>query len=163
MNPTISPEQERIHLQNEVRRLELELQSAWQDLARLRGELETARLNQSDAVGERVTAQQQDLFRQAAAPAAQLLTQASLLEAGKPLQARDVLAVARRLLVALEQSGLVFEGRPGQTAAFDPDRHYPITSVEIEPGQTVVIRFAGISHQGSLLQRAGVEPAGEGA
>ncbi len=158
-------DQERIALQNEARRLELELETCQRELARLRSELETAQLSRAELADELAAAQQEALFQQAAGPVSQLVTQAYLLEkAGKNLQARDVLAVARRLVNALQNAGLAIEGQPGEQVRYDPDRHLPVSAgIELEPGQRVIIRFAGIRYQGKILQRAGVDPAEETA
>ncbi len=168
MNRPTSPldtGQERLAFQNEIRRLELELESCRRELARARGELELAHLSRQELASEQAESRQERLFQLAAAPAAQLLTQAHLLEnANRPLQARDVLAVARRLLSALQQSGLAFSGQPGQVAAFDPDHHALLSSAaELEPGRPVVIRFVEVTYNGKTLARAGVEPAEETA
>jgi molecular chaperone GrpE (heat shock protein) len=100
-------------------------------------------------------------MQSAAAPAAQLALQAHLLEAeGKPVAARDMLAVARNLVRALETEGLLLEEKPGQRVAFDPNRHEPLsTETPIAVGQPALVKLPGLSFQGALLRKAGVTPA----
>jgi molecular chaperone GrpE (heat shock protein) len=91
-----------------------------------------------------------------------LETQAHLLEReGKPVAARDVLTVAKRLIRALEDEGLTLEGKTGETVAFDPNYHQPLeVGPGLTPGQPVVIRSPGISYAGRVLHRAGVRKGG---
>ena len=127
-------------------------------MANLKEELERQRSGASARVDEAVQAQMERLLADAAAPVAQLLTQAHLLEVeGKPVQARDVLAVAKRLVRTLEDNGLTLEGSVGETTPFDPNRHEPL-SADASPaeGQPVVVRFVGVAYQGKLLRKAGV-------
>ncbi|MBN1954048.1 MAG: nucleotide exchange factor GrpE [Anaerolineae bacterium] len=145
-------------LEGELQRLRLELQERERSLAQLQAELERQRGGAGARLAESVQAQVMALLGDVAAPAAQLLTQAHLHEQGRPLQAGDVLAVARRLLRALEDHGLTVEGQVGQIVPFDPDHHEPLRAeVSPRPGQDVVVRFVGLAHQGQLLRRAGVE------
>src|SRR5262245_43602205 len=111
----------------EVQSLHLELQERERLIAALKGDLERLRRGEGGRIEEAVRDHQDHFLAEAAAPAAQLLTQAHLLEVeGKPVQARDVLALARRLIRLLEDEGLTAEGRVGDTVLFDPNRHEPL-------------------------------------
>jgi molecular chaperone GrpE (heat shock protein) len=149
--------------EREAQALRLELQERDRVIAALKADLERLRRGEGERVAAAVQAERERLLADAAAPVAQLLTHAHLLEAeGKALQARDVLAVARRLVRLLEDEGLTAEGRVGAAVAFDPDRHEPLGGdFAPRPGQTVVVRLVGVSWQGRVLSRAGVGPAGE--
>lgn len=149
--------------ENEVQALRLELAERDRLISQLKADLERQRREADTRGAASVQAQVEQVFTDAAAPAAQLLTQAYLLEAeNRPVQARDVLAVAKRLIGALESSGLGFEGHPGERAKFDPDRHELLNSGStLRPGQPATVRFAGVTFRGKLLRKAGVEPAGE--
>ncbi len=146
-------------LEREVQSLRIELAERDRELARLRGDLERQRGGANARIRESVTVEIEDLLRDVAAPVAQLLTQAYLLEsAERPVQARDVLAVAKRVIRALGDHGLVIEGAVGEEVAFDPDRHHAISgTAAFKPGEPVVVRVAGIAHQGRILQKAGVD------
>jgi molecular chaperone GrpE (heat shock protein) len=89
---------------------------------------------------------------------AHLLTQADLLERdGKPIQAQDVLTVARRLVRVLEDHGLTLEGSVGETLPFDPNRHEPLSAeAALQPGEPAVIKFVGASYGGKVLKKSGV-------
>jgi hypothetical protein len=86
------------------------------------------------------------------------LTQAHLLEIdGKPIEARDVLGVARRLVRTLEDNGLTLEGKVGETLPFDSNQHEPPRAEAVlQPGETVVIKFVGVSYAGIVCKKAGV-------
>jgi molecular chaperone GrpE (heat shock protein) len=154
------PEGRTVDLQRDVQALRLELQERDRALAALKGELERLRRGEGERVAAAARVEWERLLAAAAAPVAQLLTQAHLLEAeGKPVQARDVLAVARRLVRLLEDEGLAAEGRVGEAVAFDPDRHEPLGG-DFRPqrGEPAVVRVLGVSWRGRVLQRAGVGP-----
>ncbi len=154
-----APEGEILPLQREVQTLRIELDAREQSIANLKSEVERLRSRQEQLVGETVATKLTGLFSDLAGPASQILTQADLLEnQGKPVQARDVLSVARRLVRAIERHGVVFEGKIGEQAAFDPNRHTPISSSSApQAGQPVTIRFAGVSYQGKIIYKAIVE------
>lgn len=150
-------------LQNELRRMELDLQLRDETIARMAAELENLRLGVSEQTLASVARQQDDLFLAIAAPAAQLMTQAYLLEIqNKPVQARDILNVARRLLRALETFGLRIEGQVGEVVPFDLNLHRPLNAaVSPREGQSVVIRTPVVRSGTKILALAGVEIAPE--
>jgi molecular chaperone GrpE (heat shock protein) len=146
-------------LEGEVQSLRLDLQEQTALVGRLKQELERERTGTK--VADQVHAQVERLLADAGAPVAQLHTQAHLLEQGRPVPARDVMAVARRLVRVLEDHGLTPESSVGARVPFDPDRHEPLSAATaIRPGRPVVVRFVGMRYQGKLLRKAGVEPAG---
>ena len=148
--------------ENEVQILKLELVERDRSIAQLKADLERQR-QQADARGtESVQAQLEQLFTEAATAVSQLQTQAHLLEAeNKPIQARDVLTIARRLVRVLEDHGLSLANRVGEQVAFDPDRHEPLAGIAPRSGQPVIVRFTGVAFRGKLLRKAGVEAAEE--
>jgi molecular chaperone GrpE (heat shock protein) len=150
-----------LRAEREAQALRLELQECNRFIAELKADYKRLIREASEAVSAGMQSFTLGLLANAAAPVAQLLTQAHLLEVeGKPLQARDVLAVARRLVRLLEDLGLTPAGRIGETVAFDPDRHEPLGGdFAPRPGQPVVVRLVGISCQGRVLCKAGVGPA----
>jgi len=151
-------------LEQEAQRLRLDLAEREQTSARLRQELARQRGGADARVTEAVQAQIERLLSDLSTPVAQLLTQAHLLEEeGKPVHAKDVLTVAKRLVRTLEDNGLTLEGRVGERVPFDPDHHEPLSAdVSLEVGQTVTVRFVGVAYQGKVLRKAGVEQRGEG-
>jgi molecular chaperone GrpE (heat shock protein) len=148
-----------LELEQEVQRLRLELAEQEQAVARLKQELERQRGSASAHVAEAVQVQVEQLLADVATPVAQLLTQVHLLEVeGQPVQAKDVLALVKRLVRTLEDNSLMLEGRVGESVPFDPDRHEPL-SADVSPkaGQMVTVRFVGVAYRGKLLHKAGVE------
>lgn len=159
----VATDERNLALEREAQSLRLELEEREREVTRLREELERQRGGTSARVTEAVQARMEQLLADVAAPVAQLLTQTHLLEVeGKPVQARDVLAIAKRLVRVLEDNGLTMEGSVGETAPFDPNRHEPLSAdASLKQGQPVVLRFVGVAYQGKLLRKAGVEMAGD--
>lgn len=146
-------------LHKEIQSLQLELSARERSLTNLQAEIERLRGRQEQLIGETVSARLETLFADMAAPASQILTQADLLERqGKPVQAQDILALARRMIRALERSGLAFDGKPGEQVGFDPNRHTLMNKAAAPmPGKPVTIRFAGVMVQGKIIYKAIVE------
>jgi molecular chaperone GrpE (heat shock protein) len=152
-------DEQALALEQEAQKLRLELAEQEQTVARLKQELERQRGGASAHVTEAVQTQVEQLLTDVSTPVSQLLTQAHLLEVeGQPVQARDVLALVKRLVRTLEDRGLTLVGRVGESVPFDPDHHEPL-SADVSPksGQMVTVRFVGVAHRGKLLRKAGVE------
>lgn len=142
-------------LQRQVQALRLDVAEREREIARLQADLGRTRVGADAAAQTQLAA----LMCDVATPAAQLLTQVYLLEqVGQDVSARDVLALAKRLLRALADHGLTVEGAVGDTVAFDPDRH-AVLGPESAPraGQPVIVRVPGIAYRGAILHKAGVE------
>lgn len=145
-------------LEREIQSLRLELEEGSQVTANLKRELERQRGTEGTRLTEAVRAQVERLLTDLASPVAQLLTQAHLLDVdGKPIQAKDVLTVAKRLVRTLEDSGFTVEGCMGEAIPFDPNRHEPLSAnVSLVPGEKVVVKFVGASYHGKVIKKAGV-------
>jgi len=153
------PADERVlALEREVQSLRLALAEQHQLVANLKSELQRQRGAEEARLTAAVRTQVERFLTTAATPVAHVLTQAHLLEVdGKPIQAHDVLAVARRLVRIMEDHGLTMEGQVGETLAFDPNRHEPLSAeAALQPGETVVVKFVGASYGGTVLKKAGV-------
>lgn len=148
-----------LELERELQNLRLELEDQKRTNNKLKQELERQRGSESNRL---VAAQVEKLLSDAAGPASQLLTQSHLLKVeNKPVQAGDALAIAVRLVRVLEDHGLTLEGEVGQVAAFDPNKHEPLSAdAEVNRGEDVIIRLVGVSYQGRLLRKAGVVVGG---
>lgn len=148
-------------LMNQNQALKLEIAERDRQINQLKGRLDSVESQNTVAAIERTSARIEAIFQDASSAVSQLLTQAYLLEnENKPVQAADVLQVARRLIRAMESNGMVVEAQPGSTVLYDPSRHSPLTtSTLIAEDQTVTIRLAGISYQGKIILKAVVEPA----
>ncbi len=143
----------------EAQRLRLELEERERQLELLKNEVARLRVNAQELTDAARSAQMERLLADSAAPVAQLMTQAYLLDVqGRALQARDVLAVTRRLVQVLEEQGMQVVGKIGEIQPFDPDRHEPMASgLSIEPGSPVTVRFVGIAYRDHLLKKMGIE------
>ncbi len=145
--------------QKENQALRMELEARESSIANLKQEIERLRLRQEQLIGETVAARMGGLFGDLAGPASQILTQADLIEKqAKPVQARDVLSVARRMVRALERYGIAFAGQVGDQVAFDSNHHTPIGGAALpQTGEPVTIRFVGVTYQGKTIYKAIVE------
>lgn len=148
---------------SEAQRLRMELEDRERQLELLKNEVTRLRVSAQELSEAARSAQMERLLSDSAAPVTQLMTQAYLLDVqGRPLQARDVLAVARRLIQVLEEQGMQVVGKIGDIQPFDPDRHEPMASgLTLEPGTPVTVRFVGIAYRDHLLKKLGVEGSKE--
>ncbi len=147
-----------LSLEREIQNLRLELTERDQLIDKLKQQLEQQRTSENNNIDSAVQNQIEQLLTDTAAPVTQLLTQAHLLEQGKPVQAKDVLLVAKRLIRTLEDNGLTVVSYVSETVSFDSNLHEPLSaSTSITPGTEVVVRFTGVSYQGKVIRKAGVE------
>lgn len=153
------PAEPQLRLQAEIQGLQIQQQEDRRAIDNLAQENDRLKARQDQLVDIRIAQKLEALFGDLAAPASQILTQADLLEnQGKPVQARDILLVARRMVRVLERHGLLIEGKVGETAAFDPEKHSPIQAGQtIQEGECVIIRFSGILFGENRLCKAIVE------
>ena len=152
-------EERSLIIEGQIQNLRLELAERDQLVDKLKQELERQRNSESDRLTNTVQTQVEHLLTDAAAPVTQLLTQAHLLSQSKPLQAKDVLAVAKRLIGVLEDNGLTLTGSVGETVSFDSNLHDPLSaSTSLTPERPVIVKFVGVSYQGKVIRKAGVEP-----
>ena len=159
-----SDREDLLTLQSEIKALQLDLHDREKKIELLSQELERARLNQKDLLKENSTTVLEDLYTNLAPVIVQLVTQNYLVhQKNKAIQSRDILLITDRLIRTLEQNGLKLYGQPGQQSQFDPNLHIPLsTASSFQAGQTVIVRFVGISYQGKIIRKAGVEtPEGE--
>jgi molecular chaperone GrpE (heat shock protein) len=146
----------------EIQRLRLELAEKDKTNQRLAEELERSHFSTTEQVRERVHDQIEKTLMEASQPVAMLATQAYLLEKqGKPVQARDILTVAKKLVRAVESLGLSVVGEVGETTSYNPNYHSVSTAAAtINPGDQVRIQLVGTQFQGKILRKASVEKAG---
>ncbi len=79
-------------------------------------------------------------------------------EQNRPVNVRDVIAVAKHILSVLQKYGLRLEGCVGELTSFDPDHHLPLKKdMSVVQEAPVVVRFAGVAYRGKLLCKARVE------
>ena len=144
-------------LERDLQNLRLENQA----LNKLKQELERQRSGETNRTTEAVQTEIEQLFTDISSPITQLLTQTYLLEKeDKPVQTKDVLAVVKRLLHTLEDKGLMITGKVGETVPFEPNYHQPLSAnASLTPGSSVIVRLMGISYEGKVIKKAGVEAA----
>jgi molecular chaperone GrpE (heat shock protein) len=143
----------------ELQAARLELEERGTIIEQLRAEVERLHnegIHQAQSVW---TSQREALFTELAGPVSQMETQLYLSrQPGVSLSASGVLAVAQRLVRILYAAGLEPESAIGQTVPFDPARHLPLSAQAVlQPGESVVVRSAGVKYQGKIIRKAGVE------
>jgi hypothetical protein len=103
-----------LNLESETQSLRLTINEREQTIAQLRSELELQRQNESNNQAIAFQTQQEQVFSELAAPISQLLTQIYLLEIeNKPVQAKDAIAIVKRMLRVFTEQGLTQVGNIG--------------------------------------------------
>jgi molecular chaperone GrpE (heat shock protein) len=151
--------QDTLELQRALQSLRIELEERHTRMRSLKEDLERLKRSAGGQVEDLVAQRMERFLAAAAAPASQLFTQAHLLEQeNRPIDARDVLTVAKRLLRCFHDIGMELDGNVGDTVQFDPDRHEPLSAAaSISRGDNVTVRFVAVSHEGRIIRKAGVE------
>lgn len=143
-----------VALKKEIGELRLELTEARETGAAQRSRLEEIARTEPDLPTEDLT----DLFAGLAAPLSQLRMQAALLETGKDITGRSVMALAGQLAELLESAGLEPIGATGGEIPFDPRTCEPMASGKFyQPGELVTVRFIGYGYHGSVVRKAVVD------
>jgi len=167
-DPLLEEEREQIRddegtmsLRRQLAAARLDLQEARDALAAERSRRAAVEGGQTAAVREAVESRQEALFTQLAAPLLQLRMQDALLEAGRDVAARDVMAVARSFTDAVAAAGLEPIGMPGEKVRFDPETCQMLSGGEAPArGQEVLVRFPGYRYNRRVLRKALVERQG---
>jgi molecular chaperone GrpE (heat shock protein) len=146
-------------LEREMQGLRLALEEKDQIIENLKSATDRQRQEEGDRVTGAVQVQMVRLMVNIANPLSQILTQAHLLEVEeKPIQAKDVLSVGKRLIRMLEEEGMSIEGSVGEVHPFDANFHEPLNAdVSLTSGQSVKVKFAGIGYNNNTIRKAGVE------
>ena len=153
----IALQEEVVTLKRRLGELGLELQDAINTVAAQRTALEERSREESGSDSDGLA----DLFAALAPPLSQLRMQASLLEAGKDISGRSVMALAVQLADILEQAGLDPIGTNGHPIAFDPRTCDPLVSgTSFTPGSEVTVRIIGYAYKGQVIRKALVDGAG---
>lgn len=147
-----------IDLQRDNQLLRLELADRESQIGKLEQEIQRTQRGARERVGEIVESRIEKFLSAAAGPASQLVTQAHLLEREhKPVESRDVLAVAKRLVKHLEELEMCLDGEVGEVTKFDPDRHTPLGDSPLSRGDEVAVRFVAVRYRDKIIRKAGVQ------
>jgi molecular chaperone GrpE (heat shock protein) len=143
---------------SELKRLQMELAERDAIILALQEDLTRERGAREQQLTETLDHRLENLFCQAAAPIAQFLTQAHLVDQeGKEVPLRDVVRLARRIVRVLEEAGLEVRETVGSQMPFDANQHDLLAAGQtIAAGTPVAIRFCGIAFRGRVLRKAGV-------
>lgn len=147
-------QQEVVSLKRRLGEIALELQDAVDKVAAQRSALEDRDPEASNQGNDRLA----DLLARLAAPLSQLRMQASLMDAGKEISGRSVMALAGQIVELVEIAGLDPIGVNGDTIAFDPRTCEPLVSgTSFTPGTEVTVRIIGYAYRGEVIRKALVD------
>ncbi len=125
----------------------------------LKAQLAAAEKLEQDAANAATSRYQSQLLKEAAGPVSQLMTQSHLLDAGKTVAAKDIFAVANRLVAIFRSAGLQVDQSVGTETVYNPEHHTPLSSqVSIAPGDAVIIRFPAVFQDEIIIRKALVQP-----
>lgn len=139
--------------------LNLEVAERDKQIQILKQELERFQSKQDSTINSVVSNEIESLIADMAPGIAQIVTQQHLLNVeSKPLQAKDVIAVAMRLVRGFEEHGMILEGSIGENVEFDPNKHELVSmgESEQEEGQMVIVRMPAVTFQGRVLKKMAV-------
>lgn len=149
-----------------VLRLESSLQAVSMDLAEKVKEIELLKLElqrkdskSSVTVNSLVSSELESLFSELAPTVSQIVTMDYLLNVeSKPLQAKDSIKVAMRLVHSLQEKGLELKGEIGQQVGFDSNLHEMVSLGDsaTQEGDSVTVRMPAVLFKGSLLKKIAV-------
>ncbi len=151
----LAAEEEIGELGRRIGELEFELNEAKAALEAAR-----SRLADSEAGGSASAARNgvQNLLEQLAGPVSQIRLQQAVMEAGREVSSRSVMAVARQTADRIEQAGLEPIGAVGIALGFDPRLHHPMSSdTTLHSEEPVVIRCIGYRYGDVIVRKALVE------
>ncbi len=154
-----------MELETSLQLLRLQIDDDAEIIRELKCDLARVKTQQEQMVSNTVNHHIENLMNEVASPVAQLLSQVHLLEEEKkPIQAKDVLLVSKRLIKALRSAGLEVRGEIGQIAPADSSLHQLAASNEVlQERDEVVIRMPAIAYRNKILRRAVVVPSTPGA
>jgi len=153
----------RLALESALKSLELDISDRDETIARLKSELARLRENEQLTARGLTDAALKNLFEELSPQISQLQTQRYLaLDQGKPLPPHYIFTILDQMQLVLAKYGLEIADNVGQIVAFNPDHHTPLSlENRLSSGDSVVIRFAGLSFRGQRIHKAGVEPVEE--
>ncbi len=140
--------------QARVATLEMDLRERDEQIERLRREYEALRAERDRAFGQAGQSEMEKLFRRLCGPLSNLDALATLAEAGKDVQARDMAGLVRSLEKELARAGLEPVGRVGETGRFDVRFHQRMSGGTVHDGTPVTVRLPGYRLGEKVLQKA---------
>jgi molecular chaperone GrpE (heat shock protein) len=146
-----------LQAESEAAALRLDLNEAKKQIEALARELAVERSARADAVDAAAAARLEPVLADLSTVMAQLAVQSHLIDEGKPVGAKDVMALAQKLVRTLEKLGLVSFGAPGEETTFDPALHQVLGGGSPSIDAIVVIRMPGYRLGKKTLQKAMVE------
>jgi len=146
---TLAVQEEMAALKGRFEAINLELDDARRVLITLRdrfADMDVDRSNDDALVS---------VLEKVAGPLSQLKKQAALMDSGREVTGRSVMALARQVSAAVEAMGLQPIGSTGSRMSFDAALVEPIAAgTSIEPGEQVEVVFIGYRYRGRIIRKA---------
>jgi len=143
-------------LESEIASLKMEMQEQDRILKQVRGDLELAEKKTEGTVKGKFEQQMEVLARDLASPMVQLKTQQHL-STQRQIQAKDVLAVAMRMVQSIESIGIKFLGNIGEKVKFDSTAHEELNmNGTLNEGCSAQISMPGISYNERVIRKIAV-------
>ena len=143
--------------------LELDLREREAELQRVREEYERlgvqAKRDRAESVAEGVG----QLAKRLAPLFSQLATLQALSAGGREVRAQDVLKLFGKVEAVLAEAGLMRIGRVGEQTPFDTRLHQRMSGTGVQDADPVIVRFVGYRLGETILTKAMVSRAGDGA
>lgn len=157
-SPVVSTQESNL-ADSEKQSLRLTLAEQETLIRELKTQLAAAEKRGQDSADAATSRYQSQILKEAAGPVSQLITQSYLLDAGKTVAAKDILAVANRLVAIFRNAGLQVDQSVGTETVYNPAHHTPLSSqVVISPGDVVIIRFPAVLQDEVIIRKALVQP-----
>ncbi len=144
-------------LESEMQSLKLEMQEQERLLKQACSDLELAEKKVDGTIKGKFEQQMEALARELASPMVQLKTQQHL-SAQRQIQAKDVLAVAMRMVQSIESSGIKLLGNIGELVKFDSTAHEGLNMNDgtLNEGGSARISMPGISYNERIIRKIAV-------
>lgn len=143
--------------ESETAALRLDLEEAQKRIEAQKRELDHERAGRGDAVKAALAERIGPMLAEAASIMSQLSLQSRLIDEGKPVGAKDVMALAQGLVCVFEKQGLAPFGEIGTETDFDPALHQPLGGPPPSAGTKVVVHVQGYKIEKKVVKKAMVE------
>ncbi|MBY0549282.1 MAG: nucleotide exchange factor GrpE [Candidatus Obscuribacterales bacterium] len=129
-------------------------------ITELRDVIERERNIQSTLIAHSVENAAESLIQELSGSVIQLVTLDHLSNnEAQEVRGTDALAIAMRMVRALEESGVCLLGKPGEMSEFDERRHEVVArNVVVQSGETITIKMPGVTFRDRIIRRAMVAP-----
>ncbi len=150
----LPPDEQVAEVRARAATLEMDLRERDERIEKLRVEYETLRAERDRAVGRAAQDEVEKLLKKLAGPLSNLVALATLAEAGKDVQAKDLASLVRGVEKELLRAGLEPVGKVGEETRFDVAVHQRMSGGAVREGTPVTIQLPGYRLGDKVLLKA---------